>query len=462
MNLPSDLLQAVSSPSGGKIALVVGAGCSVEFPTSLPTSREWAIEVHRRLLRDRVLEEGDCSDPTDLSVVADAVFAKRNSQRDMVERLCEFNLKLATPNDGYRIAAAMLCEGVISSIITLNYDLALSNALSHLGAGIKVGVIERPEDLHRQESINVYYLHRNVNEADPELWVLRTAALEQEWKDHWESVIATNVLTAPVVVFVGLGTPIAVLVASAKLLRNALPAVTKFYQVDPVNMGESEFFRELHIDSSAYIQCGWCQFMDQLSQRLLEEYIHQLKQAVSQKVRDDGLPMENITDLLNCLKNLGLVNLGALRANWLLYDRLYRSIVPDDFGLMAFLLLTLAMMSRISGAAVIIVEDGLVEFIRENQTVTVLFIASGRGDRGMVAVEAEIQQRLKKYRSRRTPPQGVIVGGTWDTSISEKAAPADIIHEVGFENIVTGPSAFPMYHINELRASPERIHEIVP
>jgi len=185
MALPSDLLQAVSARGGGKIALVLGAGCSVEAPTSVPVATECSINIHRRLLADGVLENGDCSDPSDLSVVADAVFAKKHQQRDVVERLREqYDLKLATPNDGYLITAAMLCERAISSVVTLNFDLALSNALSEIGAGNIVGVIGCPDDLPQQKAINVYYLHRNAN-ADPESWVLRTASLQEEWKGHW-------------------------------------------------------------------------------------------------------------------------------------------------------------------------------------------------------------------------------------------------------------------------------------
>jgi hypothetical protein len=135
------------------------------------------VEVHRRLLADGILQNGECEDSNDLSLVADAVFIKRNSQRDVVERLREqYDLKLATPNDGYLIAAAMLCEGAISSVVTLNFDLAISNALSELGAGLIVGVIDCPDELPRQKNINVYYLHRNVNAVDPESWVLRTPA----------------------------------------------------------------------------------------------------------------------------------------------------------------------------------------------------------------------------------------------------------------------------------------------
>jgi hypothetical protein len=206
MPLPTQLLRAVSSASKGKIALVLGAGCSVEHPTNIPVSSECSREIHRQLVADGILQANDCTDPEDLSAVADVVFIKRNSQREVVDRLRDqYDLKLATPNDGYWIAAALLCEGVLTSVVTLNYDLALTTALSALGAGKIVGIVEKPEDLGNQQAINVYNLHRNVNAADPELWVLRTAALNEAWKGHWESIIATKVLAAPVVLFAGLG-----------------------------------------------------------------------------------------------------------------------------------------------------------------------------------------------------------------------------------------------------------------
>lgn len=462
MALPVDLLQAVSSPGGGRIALVVGAGCSVEAPTSIPVARRCSVEVHKRLLADGVLQNGDCTDPTDLSVVADAVFAKKNSQRDVVERLRDqYDLKLATPNDGYLIAAAMLCEGAISSVVTLNFDLALSNALSELGAGYIVGVIECPEDLPRQKTINVYYLHRNVNAADPESWVLRTATLKDDWKGQWEPIITTKVLTAPLVVFAGLGTPVAVLIESTKLLRNALPAVTKLYQVDPDDKTSSKFFQELALDASAYIQCGWCQFMDELSQRLLKEQVVQLEKAVERKVKDDRLPTENVAHLLDCLQALGLVKFGKLRAHWLLHDKPYCRVETNTLGLVADLLLALAMVARVSGA-VAVIEDGLVEFHRDGRVVAVYLVASGCGHRGRAAVEVAVELRRKQYQNRLVPPRGVIVGGTSNTWTTMLTPPSDIVRVDMSEDIVAGPSMFPLFHISELRDDPNRVQQVVP
>jgi hypothetical protein len=89
MDLPAELLQAISSPGGGKVALIIGAGCSVEAPTSIPVSSTISLEIHRLLVADGVLQDGDCSDPTDLSLVADAVFSRKHSQREVVERFRE-------------------------------------------------------------------------------------------------------------------------------------------------------------------------------------------------------------------------------------------------------------------------------------------------------------------------------------------------------------------------------------
>jgi hypothetical protein len=426
-------------------------------------ARQCSEEVYRRLVADGVLQDGDCTDPTDLSFVTDAVFEKKNAQRDVVDRLREqYDLKLATPNSGYLLAAAMLCEGAVSSAVTLNFDLALSNALSQLGAGHSVGVIECPEDLPRQRTINVYYLHRNVNAADPESWVLRTAALQHEWKGHWQPIIATKVLTAPIVVFAGLGTPVAVLIESTKLIRNALPTATKLYQVDPVDKGDSKFFQALGLDESAYIRLGWCQFMDELSQRLVKEQLAHLEKAAQRKVLDDKLQAESITDLLARLDALGLVKLGKLRGQWLLYEKPYYADEPNARGLLADLLLALAMMARVSGAEAVIVEDGLVEFHRNGRAVVAYLIASGCGHRGKSAIEADVELRRSHYRGRPATPRGVIVGGTSDTWTTALTPPKDVVRGDLSEDIIGGPTVLPLVHIGKLRDDPDCIAQVVP
>ena len=145
-NLPSDLLLAISAAQGGRVVLVTGAGCSAEPPTSLPLARQCAEDAHRRLVEDTILDSGDCMAPEDLSSVADAVFTKRGSQSELVNRLPIEEFRHAEPNEGHLLAAAMLRERAIGCVVTLNFDLAMSSALSRLGAA-DVAEIARPQEL---------------------------------------------------------------------------------------------------------------------------------------------------------------------------------------------------------------------------------------------------------------------------------------------------------------------------
>lgn len=463
MPLPPDLLRVVSSPGGGQLALVIGAGCSVEQPTGLPLSRQVSQEIHQSLLNDGVLNPGDCSDPDDLSVVADAVYAKTNSQGDVVERFrTRYDLRTPSANEGYKIAAALLREGAISSVVTLNFDLALSNAVAEVGVGSAVGIIDGPEGLGAQKATNIFYLHRNVNALDLEAWVLRTATLATEWQGHWEPIIASRVLTAPVVVFAGLGTPVAVLIESAKLLRNALPGA-RFFQADPGDRVNSRFFAELGLNDADYIQCGWGDLMNQLAHRVSQEHIDELGRAVTRVVAENGLQAEDVTSLLARLLDLGLLKIGRVRACWLLHDKSYCPAETAGFPLLADLLLALGLLARVSGASAILAEDGLIEFHRDDRVVSVFMVASGQGYRNRAALEARMGAHRTQHRLRVKAPTGALIGGTSDGIGELPTPPANIIDgEGGSDSVVTGSSAFKVFHIAEIRANQALAQQIAP
>src|SRR6185436_17583294 len=98
MSAPSVVLAAAGQPRGGHLAFVLGAGCSFESPTNLPLSRPLAEDAHRRLVLNGVLAEDACADPTDLSSVADAVFASVGRQHELVVELPRQRMRFASPN----------------------------------------------------------------------------------------------------------------------------------------------------------------------------------------------------------------------------------------------------------------------------------------------------------------------------------------------------------------------------
>jgi hypothetical protein len=250
------------------------------------------------------------------------------------------------------------------------------------------------------------YLHRNVNAADPETWVLRSAPLQEQWKGHWEAIIAGKVLTSPVVVFAGLGTPISVLIETTSLIRKALPQATKFFQVDPGEESESKVFATLKLDQSHYIQQKWGDFMNDLAQRLVGEQVSQLDAAMKRKIQDDKLPPEDTTAIQKRLSTIGLVNLGKARSNWLLHEKPY---YPDDDtarAQVADLILAAHMIARITNAELRIADDSLVEFHREGRVSAFYVLASGRDHRGKPQWRRESNTNEASIAPDRCPHSG--------------------------------------------------------
>ena len=221
IGVPPALLNAVASRSG-RVTLVVGAGCSVEHPTSLHLARTYSRRVHDDLVADGVIEPGDCAEPEDLSLLASTVFARTGSQAAVVKRLPHNDFRLARANNGYLLAAALMCEGSVGIVASLNYDLAMSDALRQLDER-GVDEIAGPSGLQFLGTKAIIYLHRNVNEQDEERWILRKEALDDEWRNNWESVVANRIAASPVVVFAGLGSPAAVLTETVGRVRGVVP-----------------------------------------------------------------------------------------------------------------------------------------------------------------------------------------------------------------------------------------------
>lgn len=463
MTLPPEVLQAASALGGGKITLIVGAGCSLEAPTSLPLAAQCSQQCHDRLVANGVLSAGDCALPSNLSSLADAVFHKTGSQRLLVEQLSQhYELKLASPNEGHLLAAALLREGVLASVVTLNFDLALSTAIGQLGLGDLVGVVDGPDDLSNKKAFNLFYLHRNANASDPETWVLRTSALDTEWKGKWEEVVAAMVLATPIVIFAGLGSPANVLVQSTTLIREAIPNASKAYQVDPGDPNNSEFFKALKLLPDAFIRMPWCQFMEELSRRLVIEHAGRLKVTAEALVQREQLESEDLTSLVNRLHDIGLLDLGRLRANWLLHDKAYMAEASIARELIADLLLAAALIARVTDTQALLCEDGVVEFRRGDRTVSTHVFVSGRGARSQVAIEASLTQRRKRLRDRGMPLSGAVIAGTRNGSPVPVAPPADLLRGHTPESIVFGQTSLPMYHVDSLRQDPAKCQQVAP
>lgn len=435
--LPSELAHAITHAGGGRVVLVVGAGVSIEQPTGLPSGRTCAIEAHRRLVADGVLDDGACAHPDDLSLLADTVVQVSGSQAELVSRLPREQFVGAQPNDGHLLAAALLRERAISAVLTLNFDLAFSNALVQVGAATDVAQVRGPEDQASLAMLNLVYLHRTANHP-PDEWILRSDALTAAWTDSWEQAIASRVLTTPVVVFAGLGSPAAVLTDTTRKLRTILASGVRVFQVDVIPYAESGFASDLGLSEGEFLQVGWVAFMKALASRFLKEQLEAVLQACAALATSNGWPSEDVSGLCGWLADRGLLDLGRARSRWMLEDTPYLPGWACDIDHLADVLLVVRLIERQTGSVARILPSGLVEFWIDDRLRWVVALASARGKWTWTALEPRVQRARGAWGDRDGQVRNVVVAGGLGPGLAEVTAPASIVAGDRTDDIISG------------------------
>lgn len=457
VELPPELLGAVADPMGGRLALIVGAGCSVEEPTSLPGARSCSLDAYRRLIADGVLQGGDCAEPQDLSRLAEAVWTKSGDQAPLVSRLPIDKFKTATPNDGYLIAAALLREHAVIALLTLNFDLAMFHALAFVGAD-DVSVVMGPRQHDQLRAVNVIWLHGDAN-AQPNDWILRVSELEEAWKGAWQELVTIHVAVVPVVVFAGLGSPAAVLTATVGRIRNAIRDKVVIHAdpnaKDPANL----FAAALALPEQRRLALGWCDFMRRLSSRLVAEQVEALRRADEVPTRA-GAAREDATNLLAQFGAFSLLEFGHVRARWLMSPGKYTPMRVVNKPLLADLLQGLALVERLAAASASIVEDGSVELSSEGRVIAYLVPASGGGTVGWSEIEARVSSSGWLRRRWLLGNVVALVAGVQGER-PEVAPPSHLVHEPEPQSLVGSSVQFTMLGVDEIRQDEMRLRQIL-
>ena len=437
----------------------MGAGCSHEEPTALPLSGDLSRRCFRKLVDDQVLQLEDVANPYDLSAVAEAVFEKRLSQRELVERFPPGDFSQAEPNDGYLVMAALFLEGAIADALTLNFDHAARAALSGLGAGNQVTTIKGPDEHRRLSNRNLIYLHRDID-SQPDDLILRTSQLDQAWQEGWEQVVAQRVLAGSTIIFVGLGSPPSVLVKTMNRIVNALPDdQTSVFVVDTAAYADSTTAHELDIEEAAYLRMGWGEFMRALGDRVVAAQCGELQQVCEAMANELGVDSEDVSSLCDRLASIGLVGLGQLRAAWMLNRSSYRAnLDSDSLQQIGNILMVIRLMERTSGSSARFFKEGLIEFSRDGK-ITRMVACSGSGWRNYTSIQGGLNWHLRKLGIEGREPSVAVVAGM--ASGPEVTTPDDITGEAYDGDVIIGPESLTIIDVNEVRLRPERVKEII-
>ena len=455
-NLPADLLQAVVSRQG-RVALVVGAGCSIEDPTRLKLSSEYSLDVHAQLVADGVIQEGDVRDVEDLSVLAEFVVEKTGSKRAVVDRLPRSDFRVARPNSGHLDAVALMIEGAVSCVITLNYDLALTNALVPLGAN-DIEVIRGAETMTDLGSKCIIYLHGKADSASED-WILLKSEIEEAWQDTWMDLVTTRVSTTPFLIFVGLGSPTVILTESVNRVRQIGLGAPQFYLVDPDNT--SPFAHDLSLPERNVMNLTWCEFMALLAKRVVRECCEEIRRAAKSLCVTQGWTIEDgrFEDLVASLKEAGLRTLGMLRAVWLCKPVPYHPDSESARAPMAQLLLAFGKVLADTRHDFTAVSDGRIQVSTSNTRVGSVMGLHGAG----VNLWAQAQtMMLSAIDGMSDQPDVVLAAGFTGPSIEELAPPESVVHGYRSEDdILAAPHTPRLVAIDEILGSDLRFKDLV-
>lgn len=419
--LPSSILACVSAPGGGRLMLVTGAGSSMDWPTNLKSGGDYSEIAFCALVGDRLLSADACTEPRDLSLLADVVYQTHQSQHPLTDRLPRNEWRNATPNEGHRIAAALLIEGVIRSIITLNYDLAFQSALQSLGAPSSISVAKGPEDHVAIGNQALIYLHRSA-ESDPESWVLRKADLDDGWRGGWEAMVAAGCLSAPVTLFAGLGSPAAVLTETVSSLAGI--AGSEYFFADPYPDGK--FLEALGPHLTAVVEMGWIDLMREISARVAAAQTKEVEMSCRALAQERGLSATRVPDICASLGGMGIVAIGMLRAAWLFHSKPFcPAMVDHENARLADLLTTVSVVAEALDADAIFRDGGVCELrLRGSERSVSFMCAHGSGMHTWATIQARLEMRRPQSMLSIMPRVVIGTGLVADTS----QLPEDLVH----------------------------------
>lgn len=450
MPLPPNLLQAIASPGGGQIAIVIGAGCSFEDPTAMPLAGTLSENAHRQLLLNGVIVEGECPEPWDLAELASLVFTKTGSQDELVSKFPVNEMKTASPNSGYLLLAALMSENAISHVLSLNFDLAVQTAIAQLGLGSKINIV----DCSGQQVAAVptlVHLHGCINSPSDDL-VLRTEVMDVDWKEGWEELVSTQILSAPTILFAGLGSAAPVLSQTLSILNEYMGGNKQTFQVDVSTHANNQLAQELSIDEGSFIQSGWCAFMAEISSRLFEEQLHNLSETSRGVVTaNDGSEqvVAAIDTVTNKMRTAGFLGLGKHRAHLSVDGKVrYKPYSDVSDHLYVDPMLKLSTVCEALQCDFTPLPNGIWEILKDGRRVGTVMLSSGEGAYRLSALETKIRGISERFANETgAEPSIVLVGGTVPGANSGPAN--DLIEPEIKEDIIHGPRPSTIMDITE-------------
>lgn len=217
-NLPADLVTRVND---GDVVFFVGAGCSMEAPASLPS----AAQLARSLIERGFGSEGDT-----LEQVAEE--CARRGPNVLSEALPKAEWRARPCNAAHRIITQLSKEGLISEVVTTNWDTLIEHGIRR--AGVPFTPVVNPQLLREggvAGGVRVAKIHGCIDH--PEAALRATETELREWAAEWARVLFEYLARTRTFVFVGYSGAAASVTVTLAEIAQADESAGRDYVVDP-------------------------------------------------------------------------------------------------------------------------------------------------------------------------------------------------------------------------------------
>jgi hypothetical protein len=431
-----DLVAALNS---GRVVPFLGAGVSMISPTSLPAAQE---------LADDLTAKGYGAAGDDLEEVAETCW-DRGGWQLFAQAISDVDWRARKPNACHVVIAELAAEGLISAVLTTNWDTALENALSR--AEVMHTCVSRPQDLAvaSPRAVRVVKLHGCI-ETPENIRAKRTDVDAVTWAADWAAEVFAVMLRTASILYAGYSgasraTTRTIQRISGDDKRSASDWVVgkKPREEATENSRTKDFLEASGVDGSRYVDAGAAEFFarlrDEIYVLLLERPRSIAKTLLSSLLSPTEIATEGVlTNLDACVaawRDAGQARAQAeLRTGFPVNgDRVYTPLIPHAGELGRYW----AWLALMSHTGVVHLESpGLRALIGSDVQVVPVMCESAQRRDDVAPLALDLLANDADEPARRFV--GVVVGGTGP--MPTLAAKYDMVRAEGSPDIVRGRS----------------------
>jgi hypothetical protein len=278
------------------------------------------------------------------------------------------------------------------------------------------------------------------------------------WQNQWQGALAGSVLTAPVLVFAGLGSPAPILEATINRIWSEIGEHQQCYFVDPVPRASSGLYNCMARPKDGYVELSWCSFMRELADAVVKGQLQRLAQMCSAIVAARGMTALDLSRVIAVIAAAGLIALGELRANWLRKNRAYLPESQSQNELIADLFLGIALIEQLTQSTCRLENRSEFSFWRDATLIGTLQVASGCGVMDALLVQTQLTREGSAYGAQkfRSVLVAHVIGSVEDETVPLPMDVADAEARVP-DDIVSPEEKPALLSLEKLRGQPNAI-----